>query len=58
MADWGKAEEYLDKCEKAYKAIGTAGYLICEFVLTPLRDRLNKGEQSDELWKEIMEAQL
>jgi hypothetical protein len=58
MCDWCKAEEHLSACEKTYSAIDTAGYLILNYVICPLRERLSKGERSDELFKEIMEMAL
>lgn len=58
MADWRIAEEHLTACEKEYGVIECAGYLILNYVIRPLRDRLNKGERTDELFSEIMETQL
>lgn len=58
MFDWYKAEEHLTACEKVYAVIDCAGYLILNYVIYPLRDRFNKGERTQELWKDIMETQL
>lgn len=58
MTDWRIAEEHLTACEKEYSVIDSAGYLILNYVIYPLRDRLIKGERSEELYHEIMETQL
>ncbi len=58
MIDWCKAEEHLDACEKVYSIIDSAGYLVLNYVVLPLRSRLTKGERSEELWHDIMEIQL
>ena len=58
MADWRQAEEHLVACEKEYSVVECAGYLILNYVIYPLRDRLNKGERTEELFSEIMETQL
>lgn len=57
MIDWRKAEEHLKTCEREY-AKDTAGYLVLSYVINPLRDRLNKGERTRKLFKEIMETQV
>jgi hypothetical protein len=57
MLDWNKAEEHLSACEECYGVIETAGYLVLNYVINPLRDRLEKGERSEKLWYEIMETQ-
>ena len=58
MFNWRKAEEHLTACEKEYSVIDTAGYLVLNYVIDPLRDRLRKGERSEELYREIMGTQL
>lgn len=58
MFDWRQAEEHLTACEKVYAAIDSAGYLVLNCVVYPLRDRLIKGERSEALFHEIMETQL
>lgn len=58
MLDWEEAEEYLKTCESAYTEIGTAGFLALNIVIRPLRDRFNKGERTEELYKEIMDISL
>jgi hypothetical protein len=56
MFDWNKAEEHLADCEKEYAIMDSAGYLILNYVICPIRDRISKGERSEELFNEIMEA--
>jgi hypothetical protein len=58
MIDWCKAEEHLEACEKEYSVFDSAGYLVFKYVICPLRERMNKGERTEQLWKEIMETQL
>lgn len=58
MFDWSMAEEHLEACEKEYSVFDTAGYLVLNYVIIPLRDRLSKGERSEELYHEIMETSL
>ena len=58
MVDWREAEEHLTDCEKEYSVIDTAGYLVLNYVINPLRDRLNKGERTEALFNDIMETQL
>ena len=54
MIDWNKAEKHLAECEKEIAVEDPAGYLIVNYVIDPLRDRLDKGERSKKLWQEIM----
>lgn len=56
--DWNKAEEHLAACEKEYSVIDTAGYLILNYVICPLRERLSKGERTEALFHEIMGTSL
>jgi hypothetical protein len=58
MYDWNKAEAHLTACEKEYSVICSAGYLVLNYVIYPLRDRLNRGERSKKLWMDIMATQL
>jgi len=58
MIDWRKAEEHLKTCEREYAVRDTAGYLVLSYVVNPLRERLNKGERTRKLFKEIMETQV
>lgn len=58
MFDWSKAEEHLAACEKVYSVSNSAGFLILNYVVLPLHDRLFKGERTEELWNEIMATQL
>ncbi len=58
MYDWNKADAHLTACEKEYSVINSAGFLIVNYVICPLRDRLNKGERTRKLWNEIMATQL
>ncbi len=58
MFDWRIAEEHLTACEKMYAAIDSAGYLVLNCVVYPLRDRLSKGERTEQLYHEIMATQL
>ncbi len=57
-SEFKKAIDYLEKCEKVYTQIGSAGYWALTFTIRPLRDRLNSGERTEELYKEIMEISL
>jgi hypothetical protein len=56
--DWYKAEEYLKTCEAAYAETGTAGAFALNVVIRPLRDRFNKNERSEDLYREIMGISL
>ncbi len=56
--DWNQANEHLETCEKAYAGIGSSGYFALSVVIRPLRDRLNGGERTEELYQEIMEVAL
>jgi hypothetical protein len=56
MFDWNKAEAHLAECEKEY-SINSAGYLVLNYVIYPLHDRLEKGERTKKLWNEIMATQ-
>lgn len=58
MFDWNKAEAHLTACEKVYAGIDTAGYLVYNYVICPLRARFINGERSEQLYKEIMATQL
>jgi hypothetical protein len=58
MFDWREAEEHLTACEKEYSVIDSAGYLILTYVIDPLRNRLKKGERTEELYHEIMETRI
>lgn len=56
--DWNKAESHLNICELSYASIGSPGYFALIHVIRPLRDRLNSGERSRELYDEIMDVSL
>jgi hypothetical protein len=56
VVDWSKAEKHLESCEKEYTEAGSQGYLVLNYVIDPLRDRLESGERTKELWREIMET--
>mgnify|MGYP000002908667 CR=1 FL=1 len=58
MYDWSKAEEHLTASEKVYGLTDSAGYLVLNYVICPLRDRLNKGERTEALWNDIMGISL
>lgn len=58
MVDWCKAEEHLTACEKVYAVIDSAGFLVLNYVIEPMRDRFEKGERTELLWKDIMATQL
>ena len=58
MFDWKIVEEHLTACEKLYAAIDSAGYLVLNYVVYPLRDRLSNGERTEKLYQEIMATQL
>ena len=50
---WKDAEEKLKYIEAAYAKIGRAGMPALLMVISPLRERLNRGERTDDLWDEI-----
>ncbi len=54
MLDWEKAEEHLKWVEEIYTGLGSVGYFALVYVIRPLRDRFNKGERSEDLYKAIM----
>lgn len=56
--DWDAAEEHLKLCEEVYKAVGGGGYFTINFVIQPLKDRINQGERTEELYNEIMNIKL
>ena len=56
--DWVKIEEYLKTCEEMYTEIGISGLFAMQTVITPLRDRFNKGERTGELYDDIFEVKL
>jgi hypothetical protein len=58
MDNFNEAIEHLNVCSEAYSEVGSAGMFCMIYVITPLRDRVNKGERSQELYDEIMEIQL
>ena len=58
MVDWNKAEKHLSACENACSVLDSAGYLILNYVVYPLRDRFTKGERTKDLWREIMQTQI
>ena len=53
--NWEEAEQYLKDIEQRYAEIGSAGYLALNMVIRPLRDRFNRGDRTEGLFKEIME---
>ena len=53
VIDWDKVLAYLELCEAAYTQIGGSGWFVRNHVLSPLRDRYNKGERTPELAQEI-----
>jgi len=54
---WQEAEEYLRKCRAVYASIGIAGMPCMQLVLNPLLIRLESGERSEDLYREIMELE-
>jgi len=56
--DWVAAESHLKECEQAYSETGSAGLFCIQTVISPCRDRFNKGERSEELYNEILEIAL
>lgn len=53
MLDWEKAEKHLKWAEETYAGLGSVGYFALVHVIRPLRDRFNKGERSEDLYKAI-----
>jgi hypothetical protein len=49
-----RAKQHLKECEDAYREIGPAG-LFGLMIMRPLRQRIDSGEESEGLIKEIME---
>jgi len=58
MNNFDEAIEHLNVCSEAYTEVGSPGMFVMVYVITPLRDRVNNGERSQELYDEIMEIQL
>ena len=58
MLDWHEAEEHLKTSEQVYTVFDSAGYLVLTYDIFPLRDRLSKGERTEELWHDIMEIAI
>jgi len=58
MQQWASALEYLKAAEESYSGIGRAGAFALVHVIMPLRDRVESGERSDELYDEIMGVSL
>ena len=56
--DWDKAEEHLKTCESVYAEVGSNAYWFMSYIIRPLRDRFNKGEQTQDLYDEIMSISL
>lgn len=56
--NWNEAEHYLQTCEAAYTAIGKAGLFALIYVISPLRERFNSGERTEELYEAIMNISL
>jgi len=52
-ARWKEAEEKLKYIEAGYTEIGRAGMFALLMVISPLRERFNQGERTDDLWDEI-----
>lgn len=52
------AENHLALAEKAYAAVGTAGYLALTYFIKPLRVRYNSGERTERLYNEIMAIEV
>ena len=55
--DWEKATNYLDTLIAEYVSLGWAGIFGLQMVLLPLKDRLENGERTEELYDEIMECE-
>ena len=56
--DFNIAIKHLEECESSYTKIGTSGYFCLTYVIRPLRDRVNNGERTKELYDEIMGVSL
>lgn len=52
--DWEKAENHLHYLISSYSSMGPAGCLAVRYVLRPLLERLESGEQTEDLYDEIM----
>ena len=56
--DWQKAEEHLEACEQAYGRNGTGTTFAMVAVVSPCRRRLERGERTQDLYREIMSIKL
>jgi len=57
MHDWKAVEDKLKDMEAAYASIGNAGLFGARFVIRPLRERFNRGERTERLYREIMDLE-
>lgn len=52
--NWKEAQEHLDFLITEYRNIGFAGSFGLKLTLLPLKERLDSGERTRELYEEIM----
>lgn len=55
--NWKEAGEYLELCEKEYGELGWEGAFV-RSILQGLRERVDAGERTEELYEEIMGISL
>ena len=54
--DWGKVENYLNTMIAECVSLGRSGSFGLHYHLLLLKSRLDSGERSEELYKEIMKS--
>lgn len=52
--NWKEAQEHLDFLIDIYQSIGWAGSFGLTLTMLPLKERLDSGERTRELYEEIM----
>ena len=55
--DWKEAQEHLDFLITEYRSIGWVGSFGLTLTLLPLKERLDSGERTRELYEEIMSCE-
>lgn len=54
--DWDHAIDYLDTLIEEYREIGCIGLFGLTLTLYPLKNRVNSGERTPELYEAIMDC--
>lgn len=53
---WKEAIDHLNRLIKVYFDMGEIGKIRLDLALIPLRDRLNSGERTEDLYEDIMDC--